>query len=562
MRSKISFLLTLVLILGLVSGCDPVTQTTTQIPPTSTPASTSPISTAPPEPKVITIGFGYDASSLDVHKLNDDGSYTLLNLLGEGLTRYDDGFISPGVAESWDVSDDSMSYVFHLRSDAKWSDGSPLTAYDFEYSFRRLIDPELGLRNASGAILTFRNAQEYYDGNVSIEEVGIKALDERTLEIVLQDPSLTTLSGFAGYARFPVSKAKVDEYGDAYGSEANTILTNGPFMLSEWRHEDQQILVKNDNYWNKEAIKLDGIIRRVGVSATTAQDMMMVGELNAYSLTNQNIVNSLVSEGFQPITYVSGYQFVHMNSGGSSAALKPFMSNSNFRRALNYAVNREALTLSVYTGAEPVYRITSPGVAGVSKPFNEEYPYRAWPVAGDPDKAKECLLLALQEIGAIHDDIPELSMLVSDSESSILVMQAVQDMLLSVLGIKAKIDPQPVQQMLEKANNGDWDLWWGGKSLGTLDWFGSFAIDFDDSYISQINNYYHEGYSELYHRTRVATTMKERKDLLFELEKILCEDPGSILVGWRQSWTVLTPDVSGVLIVDGSTNYTFADINH
>lgn len=570
MKKGIALCLVMLMVLATVTGCtqnngpnsneSPVSNNTD---PNGAVTSTAgqPTGGTNATPKEIIIGVDYDATTFDTHNMDDDGSYIPMRLIGEGLVRNNNGVISPGVAERWDVSADNLTYTFHLRTNALWSDGTQLSAYDFEYAFKRMLDPALGLTNASAGIILFKNAEEYYNGAVTIDKVGFKALNDSTLEITTNDVNIETLFSLADYSFFPVKESKVNAEGEAYGSEADTILTNGAFTMSEWRHEDRQILVKNEYYWNKEAIKLDKITRLVNISQDTAYDMLLVGELNAATFSDITKVEKLESEGYNSITYVSTYHFAHMNSTGSSDATRPFMENINFRRALNYAVNRLGLTQSVYKGGEPATRITAPIVMGVSLLFNEEYPYQAWPQEGDPVKAKECLNLALQELGVTLDQVPELSLLCYESQSSTLILQAVQDMILSTLGIKSKVDPQPVQQMLEKADNGDWDLWWGGKDVGDLDWLSTFAIDFDYTNISDVSNYHNDRYLDLLVRARYATTMKERKDLLFEMEKELCENPPSILVGWRQAWDVITSTVTGARINRAVVDYTYADIS-
>jgi len=570
MKRTLSLCLALAMLLSFAACGTTDADTATTTAGTTAPAGTTAAGTTaaqteatPSAPKEITHGVGYDATTMDVHNMNDDGSYAVMFLLGEGLTRNDDGFVSPGAAESWDVSADSLTYVFHLRSGLMWNDGTALNAHDFVYSFFRLLDPDLGLQQAQSAFI-FKNGEAFYNKEVGADAVGIKATDDLTLELVMERPSLELLFNLSDYPYFPVSKATVEAQGVAYGTEAGSFLTNGAFTLTEWAHEDRHVLVKNENYWNKDAIKLDTIIRRVGVTADTAVDMMLTEELDVYAFTDITKIGSLVDSGYASLDFISSYQWAFVNSGGSTAAHEPFMANTNFRKALNYAVNREGIVASIFQGAQPANRLTAPSVAGVNKSFHEEYPYEGWPAAGDAALANQCLELALQELGATINDVPELSLLCYESERSMLLMQAVQDMLLGTLGIKSKIDPQPIQQMLEKANNSDFDLFWGGKGVGTMDWLspGSFAGDYDHTNLDNVNNYKNETYTELYHKARVALTLQERKDLLFEMEKVLCEDPGGILVGWVQGWLIVDPAISGVLFTTSlrNINLTYADL--
>lgn len=552
MKRLVPLLMALVMVLSLLAGCGQTDANTDQDPQLDDAT-----------PKEISIGFTYDASTLDVHKMGDDSSFELATLVGEGLVRNDNGTIVPGVAEYWDISSDNLTYTFHLRDNAMWSDGSPLTAYDFEYSYLRLLDPNGAYYNAWRGYI-FANGAAYSTGAVSAEDVGVKALDERTLEITLEQASVETLYNLACYMFFPVHQATVEACGETYGAEAENVLTNGAFTLNEWVHEDRNVLVKNENYWNKDAVQMDQITRRVGIQEDTAVDMFQVGELDVYNFSSVTKAASLQDLGNASMSYVATYQYAHMNSNGSSAEAKRFMENTNFRKALNYAINREALTLSVYLGMEPATRLTAPTTMGVSKAFNEEYPYEAWSAAGDPDKAKECLELALNELNASVEDIPELSLLCMDAQSNLTALQAVQDMFLTTLGVKSKIDAQPIQQMLEKANSGAWDLWLGGKGVGTMDWLssGSFGNDYNGNNASRTNGYVNDRYTGLYAQAQAALDVKERKDLMFEMEKILCEDPGSILLGWRQNWIVYNPNLSGIGVSNTIVDYSFAGFNN
>jgi oligopeptide transport system substrate-binding protein len=493
--------------------------------------------------------------------MNDDGSYTAMYLMGEGLTRNNAGTIVPGAAASWDVSDDGLTYTFHLQDNLMWSDGSPLTAGDFLYSFQRLINPELANTNAT-TLLGIKNAEAYYNGEADLASVGIAAPDDQTVVLTLEQTDIEILYVLASYAAFPISQAKVEAAGAAYGSEADTILTSGAFTLSEWAHEDRQVLVKNPYYWNKDAVKLDKITRRVGIAEQTAADMLQAGELDSYGFSDYSIVTSLTDLGYTVFDYDSTYSFTHMNSAGGTDESAPFMANVNFRRALNYAVNREGLVASVYPGLEAADRLTAPSMMGVSDTFQNEYPYQGWSPAGDPEKAKECLNLALDELGMTLDDVPTLSMLCFDSQRSTLCLQAIQDMFLTTLGIEAVVDAQPIQQMLSKVMNGEFDLWWGGNPTGMMDWLSSdsFAANYLRDDPGQVLNYNLPDYAALYDAAKAAATLQDRKDRLFEMEQFLCENPGSILIGWGKLWEVYQTGLTGIT-QHGVTDYTFADID-
>ena len=538
----------------------------------STPATDAPAAdsgdaaapAAPAAPKEITIAKEYDATTLDPAQGNDDGSYNVIKYLSEGLVRNKGGVIVPGVAESWEASEDGMEVTFHLRDNAVWSDGTTITAEDFRYTFLRLLDPNVGYNYCDSGFI-FKNGEAYFNGTATAEEVGIEVIDEKTLKITRENPSIETLYELAGTAFLPIRKDVAEAHGVSYGAEADKIMTNGAFTLTEWSHEAQLVLVKNENYWDKDSINLDKMTFVIGASGDTAIDMMLAGQLDLLQNGVESKVATLTDAGFVAEAYSSGYQCLHMNSKGRTEESNKFMSNSNFRQALNLTINRAAIIASANKGWMAATRISSSTDMGVNDTMHNEYPLDGWSASGDAAKAKEYFDLAMQELGTTAADVPELSMLCFDSEGNMTILQAAQDMLLNTLGIKCVIDPQPIQQMIGKAISGDWDFWYGGMSAGTMDWLssGSVADGFysnpaEDDYGTY--NYCNEEFNALYDQASVTLDVKERKDLLFEMEKILVEDPATILLGWNRSFVVTKAGLTGLLVSGGEADYTYMDL--
>ncbi len=543
MKRLFAFTLTLVMVLSLFAGS---------------------AAAQPAGPKEINIAKDYDATTLDPHNGNDDGSYNIIKYLSEGLVRNKGGKIVPGVAETWEASEDGLEIVFHLREGAVWTDGTPVTAEDFRYSFLRLLDPNAAYNYCdSGFIL--KNGEAYFKGECTTEEVGVEVIDEKTLKITREEPSIETLYQLAGTPFLPVRQDVAEAHGIAYGAEAEKIMTNGPFTLTEWSHDAKMVLTKNDTYWDKDSINLDKMTYILGTAGDTAIDMMMAGQLDLLQNGVESKVASLTDMGFVAESFSSGYQCLHMNSAGRNEETARFMSNSNFRRALNLTINRDAIIASANLGWMATTRISSSTDMGVNDTMHNEYPLSGWPTNGDPAKAKEYFDLAMQELGTTAEDVPELSMLCFDSEGNMTILQAAQDMLLNNLGIKCTIDPQPIQQMIGKAIGGDWDFWYGGMTAGTMDWLsaGSVAEGFysdpsKDDYGTY--NYCNEEFNALFDKAVVTLDVKERKDLLFEMEKILVDDPATIMLGWNRTFVVTKDNITGLLISGGDADYTYMDL--
>ena len=485
------------------------------------------------EGKEITWARAYDSTSLDPAEASDDNSLNLVAYTSEGLVRLVNGEVVPGIAERWDISEDGMTYTFHLRQ-STWSDGTPLNANDFVYAFIRLIDPNNGHAQANtGYIL--KNAQAFVDGSATAEEVGCKALDDNTLEVQFENLGLENLFALTKPMMVPVNKALAEEAGTAYGSDMDKILGNGPYILTEWSHEDRVVLEKNPNYWNADAVHMDKLIGLANVANDIAVEMMQTGVVDLSGFNDPMYSDQLQEEGFLVEAVRTSYTFLHINAQGTSEDTGRFLSNVNFRRALSYALDRTALTLSVLQGRAPAYRLVDPSKKGVNGLFVDEYPLdNGLNVTADVEKAQNYLNLALEELGATADDIPTFSMLCYESPTSQLALQACQDMFLTVLGIECVIDPQPVQQMMGKVFSYDYDFWYGGLGTGSMDEVSNDGIlgYYDSSVEGQLFGYDNPEYNELLAVAQKTLDLKVRKDTLFELEKIFCDDVPTLLLGW------------------------------
>lgn len=509
--------------------------------------------------KEIKVGMAYEPETLDLANYGGDTSLEAIRLSVEPLLRAVDGKAEQGIAKSYEVSEDLMEYTFHLR-ESTYSDGTPVTANDVYYSVTRTLDPKMAYLTAY-KLYGIVGAQEYNLGEGSLNELGVEVIDDYTIKFKMKEltfPIVFTQVQFA-----PVSQKAVEEYGQQYGTEAKNVLTNGPYTVTDWVHESTITFTKNDKYWNKEEISLDTITSYINAANETAVDMMLAGELDGCKFSSRDLISTLEETGdYQNIKYYTGYQFIHMNHKGKTEDTGKWLSNTNFRKALSYAIDREAMVKAVYTTDDAAYRLTSPSELGVESTFNEEYPYDGWPTAGGEEKAKEFLAVAMKELGAGDvSEIPTFSMLCFDSENNMKCLNAISDMWERALGIKSIIDAQPLSSMLDKANSGDFDLWKGGKALGFMDWMTEVGVIFTSANGAPIN-YVSEEYDALYNKVVNATDLKSRKAAMFELEKYYCENALDLQITWNKQEYVARKNMSKIYITsDGYIDLTYADIN-
>lgn len=491
----------------------------------------------------------FEPPTLDVHNMVDSDACEIALMFSEGLVRNKGGKIVPGIAESWEISEDGYEYTFHLRK-STWSDGTPLTAKDFIYSFTRVLDPDMAYQQATYCAPLMENALEYYTGEITdISQVGISAPDDYTLKLKVATPSSENIYQLATARFLPVKQDVAEANGASYGTEADKVGCNGPFIVTSWTHEDQLVLEKNEKYWNADEIKFAKVTSVINAQGQTAADMCLSGTLD-YMTTTESEVRDLVMDSgeFNCESYTSQIQCLLF--GGLNSGVDKYLDNANFVMAINYAIDREALTNTLLKGSIPATRITHPSMLGVEGLFVDEYPYEAWPVNGDPVKAKECIDKAMEELGCTIDDVPEITVLCYESEGNLLRIQAIQDMVLKATGIRLGIEQLPIQAMFGKVFSNDYDLWWSGMGVGSTDWGSpdSFLNNFDWRNPDYTGSWHNERFAELLDIVSTTYDIKTRKDALFEIEQIFVgEHPPFILVGFSQDFILYRNTLDGWL---------------
>ena len=226
--------------------------------------------------QVLTYNLAADSKTLDP-ALNTaiDGGTVLSNTF-EGLCRTDekDKAIKGG-AESWNVSEDGLTYTFNLRKDAKWSNGDKVTAQDYEYAWKRVLNPETGAEYAY-QMYYIEGAEAYNTGKGSVDDVAVKALDDYTLEVKLHSPTSYFLELTAFPCYFPVNK-KVVESDSNWATKVDTYVSNGPFKMTEWKQKDSLVLERNNEYYNKDKVKLDKLVMKMVTEDTSAYASFQAG---------------------------------------------------------------------------------------------------------------------------------------------------------------------------------------------------------------------------------------------------------------------------------------------
>lgn len=404
---------------------------------------------------------------MDPAYVTDSYSMPIIKNIFEGLTRpTNDGEIVPAMAESWEISEDGKTYTFHIRDGVKWSNGDPVTAHDFEYAWKRILNPETGAPNAS-KLFIIEGAEEFFMSEGSEEEVKIKAIDDATFEVTLKEaaPYFIELAA-RQVTMMPVHQATVEENAMTWASEAgDAFVANGPFIFTEWSHYGDYTLEKNPDYWDVDNVDLDGVHVRIIETPQTANMSFTNGELDFIGIPFNTVPADSIDEyrasGILDVTEIGATYMYKLNTTDE------VMSNVNIRKALSLAINRQDLIDNVVKGSQTAaLGAIAPTVAG----FEEDRNYFR---DGDYETAREFLAIGMEELG--YEDAAALPIKIqtNDNDSHMAVAQYIQNEWQEELGVAATIETAELSVHFESMNQLDFQI---GRIGPTVDFNLAFAF--------------------------------------------------------------------------------------
>ncbi|WP_141523883.1 ABC transporter substrate-binding protein [Bacillus paramobilis] len=493
--------------------------------------------------------------TMDTSKSTDTLGSQILGNTMEGLYRLDkENKPIPAAAESSTKSEDGKKYTFKLRKDAKWSNGDPVTAKDFVFGWQRLLDPKTA---AEYAFIAFpiKNAEAVNKGEKPVTELGVKAVDDLTLEVELEQavPYFLNLVAFPSY--YPLNEKFVKEKGDKYGLESDTTVYNGPFVLTDWKHEQGWKLKKNDQYWDKKTVKLDEINYSVVKEPATNVNLYDSGQIDFSLLTGEFVDkyrNNKEEYGVynEPSTF-----FIRLNQkrGGQDTPLK----SKKLREAIALSIDKKNLTSVILNdGSKPADYLVPKGLAAGpdGKDFQETFKNGVKP---DAKKAAAAWEEAKKELGK---DQVTIEFLNYDTGNAKKVGEYVKDQIEKNLkGVTVNIKLQPFKQKLKLESDQDYDISYGGWSPDYADPM-TYLDMFESKHSHNQMSFSDQKYDEIIKKAggELMSDAKKRWEELGKAEKLLLEEDVALVPLYQSARSyVMKPHVKGVVKHNISPEYSY-----
>ncbi|MGR5336487.1 ABC transporter substrate-binding protein [Vibrio gigantis] len=479
-------------------------------------------------------GNGTEVATIDPHKSQGVPESHVIRDLLEGLVNQDgDGNTIPGVAESWETTD-NKTFTFHLRKDAKWSNGDPVTAEDFVYSWQRAVDPATASPYAWYMEYTkMANAKDIVAGKKDKSELGVKAVDANTLVVELETavPYFVMMMGHTTMK--PVHQATVEKYGDQWTKPENFV-GNGAFSVDKWVVNERLVLKRNDQYWNNDKTVLNKV--------TFLPIENQVAEMNRFLSGEIDFTNELPTEHFKRLqkeyaedVSVAGNLCTYYYIFNTKKA--PF-DDVRVRQAISYAIDRDIVTGAILAqGQKPAYFLTPEITAG----FDPELP--AYGKMSQKERNAEAERL-LEEAGYGKDNPLKFNLLYNTSENHKKIAVALGSMWKKTLGLSVTLENQEWKTYLSSKDSGDFEVARAG-------WCGDYNEASSFLTLMKSNNttggvhYDSAAYDQIIDKALNSTSEEERKALYLEAEALMANDMPIAPIYQYVKSRLLNPHVGG-----------------
>ncbi len=493
----------------------------------------------------LNLNISHDIVTFDPRKGGDFTTSTIHFFLFEGLTKMTPySTVTPALAETIDISEDRLVYTFHLR-DAKWSNGAPINAFDFAETWKDMLQPNFPCPNAH-LLYPIKNAESAKRGIVSSKQIGIRALDHRTLEIRLDHPTPYFLEMISFCVFFPIHQNTAVR--NAKWSDANSadFVCNGPYRIAQYKHGREIVLEKNPYYWDAETVTLDQIHISIIDNEMTAMKLYEMDELDILGLPFTGIpsdyVPNLMDKGVIKTSSLPASTICCFNLDSF-----PF-SNVNIRKAFSYAINRQEIIDNLMcmdneTGVNLLPSMLLPDQPG---PFFQD---------GDVGLAKIYLQKGLKELGISEEELNSLTLLHASTGAFPKIAAALQEQWRKALGVQVKLIGNEYSVFLDKLGKRDYQMAecvWIAQYHDPMNFFERFKQKKNPK---NYPGYENPLYAEILDKSMLESNTEKRFALLKEAETILNEDmPLTSLFHWKNIY-LQKPNIKNLLLCPSGSFY-------
>lgn len=514
MRKVLLATIIVALVFTTVAGCG--TQKPAEPPkPAETPATPP----APPAKKemVLTVNIGTEPQYTDPNKATGVPDNEITLHCFEGLTRLKGTDVLPGIAEKWDISDDATKYVFYLRKNAKWSNGDPVTAKDFEFSWKRALDPATKSEYAY-QLFYIKGAEDFNAGKEkTADKLGVKATDDYTLEVTLEAPCHYFLYMTAFPTYYPLNQKVVKADNEGWSAKPETYVGNGPFKMVKWDHKSKVELVPNEGYWDRANVKLDKLVFTMVEELSTELTMFEAGQLDVTNdVAESEIPRMRTSPAWHPVPNLGTYYYLF------NVTKKP-TNNVKVRQALSLAIDRKVIVEKILNNAGfiPATAFVPPGLPDPSnggKDYREAKP--GYFAEFDPVAARKLLAEAGYPDGK---GFPKIDILYNTNDRHKKIAEAIQAMWKTNLNIDVV------------ASNQEWGVYLDNRTklnyfTSRAGWIGDYydPMTFLDMWTSTSGNndtgWKNKKFDEIISKAKKTSDNAERFKLMHEAEDLMMAD--------------------------------------
>ena len=506
--------------------------------------------------KILKVQVGPDPETVDP-ALNSavDGGNMILHAFEGLLTLDENGQLKEGQAESWETSEDGLTWTFHLRDGLKWSDGTDLTAKDFVYSWQRVCDPNVAAPYAETVLGMVKGYDEAIAGDIT--KLDVQAPDEKTVVVNLAHPC-SYFGELAAFATLnPVQQATVEANGDAWATSADTYISNGPFMMTEWVPGSHITFSKNPNYWNAEAIKLDKLEFELIEDSNAAYSAYTSGEVDMIKDVPTEEIPSLQGNEEFHVDPIIGTYYVSLN------LRKEYCQDARVRKALSLAIDRNYVANTLMQGTySPASAIVGPGWLDTDGSSFAENANGGTPYIDNDnfDANLEEAKKLLEEAGYPNGEgFPQIEYTTNDAGYHKVVAEYLQQAW-AAIGIDLKVNIVEWASFTPMRRNGEFDVARNG-------WVGDYT---DPSNILELfcttngNNdgkYTNADFDAAIEDSRVTTDATTRSADLHKAEDLLMEDAGCIPIAYYNDFWLQSSKITGAWhSANGFWYFMYADI--